>query len=200
VGFFPADHHYDDANALRQVMAIAYRAARLDPARIFLVGASPDRPETEYGWIEPGARLDLIPGIGWLGHEVRKVEGFFEKPSENEARKLLERRCLWNTFVLVGRVEAFRTLVEATKPGLYDTIARLEAIADRQAAATAMADLYATLPPSDFSRDVLTVRPDRLGVIDLPAGGWTDLGQQARVLEVMAGRGRATRGHNLAAS
>jgi mannose-1-phosphate guanylyltransferase len=152
-------------------MAIAYRAARLDPTRVFLVGASPDRPETEYGWIEPGARLDFVAGAGSLGHEVRKVAGFVEKPSENEARRLLERRCLWNTFVLVGQAEAFRRLVDATKPGLYDTVAQLEAIADRQAAADAMADLYAALPPSDFSREVLTVRPDRLGVIDLPAAG-----------------------------
>jgi len=44
----------------------------------------------------------------------------------------------------------------------------------------------------------LAKQPDRLAVIDLPSAGWTDLGQQSRVLEVMASRGRHTQ--RLAAS
>ena len=48
--------------------------------------------------------------------------------------------------------------------------------------------LYGAIPVSDFSRDVLSVSPGCLGVIQLPGDGWTNLGQPSRVLDVLASR------------
>jgi mannose-1-phosphate guanylyltransferase len=192
LGFFPADHHYSRAGALRSVVAAAYRAARFDTTRIFLVGAAPNRPETEYGWIVPGDRLAVPAAVARHGHRMFAVAGFFEKPSESEAVSLMERRGLWNTFILVGQDCAFRTLLDLTKPGLLETLAGLDAIPDRRAAGAALSTFYASLPSSDFSREVLTSHPGRLAVANLTASGWTDLGQQSRVLEVMATLGWPT--------
>src|SRR5262249_45865387 len=50
LGFFPADHHYDDAAVFTRTLHAAYAAARLNDTRVFLVGAEADRAETEYGW------------------------------------------------------------------------------------------------------------------------------------------------------
>jgi mannose-1-phosphate guanylyltransferase len=191
VGFFPADHHYERPLACQQSLMAAFGAARFDPERIYLIGAEPDHPETEYGWIECGHPL---PG------EARQVMGFVEKPTEIEAVLLMRRRCLWNTFMLVGQHQAFVRLLEAARPGLYARSLEADAFREAPAKAAAMQALYADVAASDFSHDVLSAHPERLGVVTLSAAGWTDLGQPARVLEALSARGRMQPAASLAAS
>jgi mannose-1-phosphate guanylyltransferase len=194
VGFFPADHHYEEPDACRRSISAAFAAASVDPDRVYLIGAEPDHPETEYGWIERGEAVPVVPD------GAHQVAGFVEKPTEIEAIALMRRRCLWNTFMLVGQHHAFVALLEASRPGLFARCVEATSYRDPLAEAAAMDALYADVPVSDFSQDVLTMRPDRLGVITLPAAGWTDLGQPARVLEALAARGRLRPVAGLAAS
>ena len=187
LGFFPADHHYDDAVVLARTLQATYAAARLDRRRVFLIGAEADRAETEYGWIEPGRRLRAAPSRpGRFG--AYAVTGFIEKPSSMDAEGLLARQCLWNTFVLVGQVAAFEALLSQAVPGLYEAAHAVMAL-PAALRPDAISGLYAATCDSDFSRDVLMRQPDRLGVVRLPASGWTDLGQSARLLQVMARSG-----------
>jgi len=185
VAMFPADHHYEDPSILRQTTAAACAAAAIDTGRVFLVGAKPDRAETEYGYIEQGSLLQGFPVAALPTSPLRSVARFVEKPSTKEAEALVRLGCLWNTFVLVGHLSAFVTLFDATLPGLYREFRALWNQPDEAAAA---AHLYEELAAYDLSRDVLAHRPDKLGVITLPSGNWTDLGQPSRVLEVMATR------------
>ena len=136
-------------------------------------------------------------------HHERFYRTELEAVSSNrliEAIVLMRRRCLWNTFMLVGQHHAFVALLEASRPGLFARCVEATSYRDPLAEAAAMDALYADVPVSDFSQDVLTMRPDRLGVITLPAAGWTDLGQPARVLEALAARGRLRPVAGLAAS
>jgi mannose-1-phosphate guanylyltransferase len=59
---------------------------------IVLVGAVPDHPETQYGWI---VTRDA-PG------PTRRVACFCEKPPLALAERLLRGGALWNTLVMVG--------------------------------------------------------------------------------------------------
>jgi mannose-1-phosphate guanylyltransferase len=194
VGFFPADHHYDQSQACQRSVAAAFAAAQLDPRRVYLIGAEPDHPETEYGWIECGHEVASAP------LDARQVVGFVEKPTEIEAIMLMRRRCLWNTFMQVGQHQAFVSLLEAARSGLYAHCLQAASFRDPAAESAAMQALYAEIAGSDFSHDVLTMHPERLGVVTLSAAGWTDLGQPARVLEALAARGRLRPVAGLAAS
>ena len=187
VGFFPSDHYYDDGEVLRQVLDQAYAAAAVDADRVFLLGAEPDHAETEYGWITRGGPLGQPPPSSWIS----SVAGFVEKPSAAEADLLLRQGSLWNTFVLVGQTRAFRTLLDSALPGLHEELMAILALAEPHRTA-ALVRLYASPIASDFSRDVLSRYPDRLGVIELASSGWTDLGQPARALRVMARCGMRT--------
>jgi mannose-1-phosphate guanylyltransferase len=198
LGFFPADHHYDDAIVLTRTLQAAYAAARVDRRRVFLIGAEADRAETEYGWIEPGRRLGATPPRAG-GSGAYAVRGFVEKPSSVDAASLLARQCLWNTFVLVGQVAAFEALLCETAPGLYES-AHAAMSVPAAFRSEAMAGLYTATRDSDFSRDVLMRQPDRLGVVRLPASGWTDLGQSSRLLQVMARSGLSGSTNTRAAS
>ncbi len=194
VGIFPADHHSAQSDACRRAVGAAFGAAEADPARVYLIGTEPAHPETEYGWIECGDEIVSVPG------GARQVAGFVEKPSEIEARLLMRRNCLWNTFMLVGQYRAFVALLESARPGLFSRCVETASFREPHTEAAAMQALFGTLAPSDFSRDVLTAHPDRLGVVTLPAAGWTDLGQPARVLEALSARGRFQPVSGLAAS
>ena len=184
LGVFPADHYYEDGDSFRAVVGEAYGAAGLDEGRVFLIGAEPDRPELEYGWITRGS---AIPGLTPASTPLRvsAVAGFVEKPSEAQADALFADGSLWNTFVLVGHVQAFRGLIDRALPGLLDELAAILRLPEPQCTA-ALGRLYGSPIATDFSRQVLSRHPERLAVIELSASGWTDLGQPARALRVMA--------------
>jgi hypothetical protein len=67
----------DDLKFMSHVEAAA-TALAVHPARIVLLGIPADRPETEYGWIEPEKPRE--PGPAQLS-DVLPVRSFWEKPS-----------------------------------------------------------------------------------------------------------------------
>src|SRR5262249_20167764 len=143
--------------------------------------------------IEP-SRFASGPGI-----HLRSVEQFREKPSPEVARDLLGRRCLWNTLVVVGQIRAFEQLLEHSVPEVWEPFMALREVGSEREEQQLVAEMYRTVGPSDFSRDVLSPQPERLTVISLPEGGWTDLGQPHRVLDVLTQRNSASETLRLAA-
>src|SRR5439155_27352548 len=93
LGFFPADHYYEDVATFSRIVDAAYLAAEQYPGVVFLLGTDPSSPEVEYGWIEPGR------SIAASSTDVFAVSRFWEKPPRAVAEDLLTRGCLWNTFV-----------------------------------------------------------------------------------------------------
>ena len=119
VGFFPADHYYRDACLFRRTVAAMFTAAHADPERIFLLGAEATRPETDYGWIQPGDPLKVPQLDAARRTRAYAVRRFHEKPTEPEAIDLFARRCLWNTFVFAGRARAFEAAIALAQPHLW---------------------------------------------------------------------------------
>jgi len=171
VAFLPCDHYYADDGAFASTIRAALAFAGEHPASLILVGAEAHYPEVEYGWIEPG-----LPIPGTTPFALSQVNRFWEKPVLSKARDLLRRGCLWNTFVTIGRADAFLELLCAQIP---DVMFRL---------AGALTDLewaYEQVRTVDFSRDVLAPQPHRLLVLRDAASGWTDLGNPARVFDAL---------------
>ena len=179
VAIFPSDHHVSDDGRFAAHVESAFLATEADPGRVVLLGIIPDTHESEYGWIEPGAPLRAADGR--TAHAVRR---FWEKPDVSFAEALRERGCVWNSFVMVGRVRAFLALVRDCLPSLYDAFAALGPLTGAAEESGAVAALYQWLAPADFSRDVLSARPEALGVIPVWGVTWSDLGSPERVLRV----------------
>jgi mannose-1-phosphate guanylyltransferase len=106
VGIFPSDHYVSDDGRSMAHVDDAFETAATRPDLIVLLGIVPDRPETEYGWIEPDAPL---PGLGRLSGAAYAVSRFWEKPSRDHAERLRARGGLrgveWNDLGDPGRVE-----------------------------------------------------------------------------------------------
>jgi hypothetical protein len=86
--------------------------------------------------------------------------------------------CLWNTFVTIGSGGAFLELLAATVPDLLDAISN-------GLSATALDRIYPEIEPIDFSKDVLSLVPERLLVLRDGPSGWTDFGSPQRAMDVL---------------
>ena len=137
--------------------------------------------EFGFGWIEPASK-DSSGNRGAL----RRVLRFWEKPAAGIARGLMGRGCLWNSFVMVGRVSAFLEMCRQASPALFDRFNDLTWALNTTDEAEMMEGLYSQLEDINFSREILAARPADLAV--LPVGGlrWSDLGEPQRVLSIMA--------------
>ena len=176
VGFFPADHWFEDPDALARTVEQAYAAAATHTGGVYLLGATPTHPETEYGWIE------LAPADPAAGRQP--VARFWEKPCPEAAGLLMTRRCLWNTFIVVARVGALVDLFAEQSPRWLDAFEPLSRpLVNEDEVADAV---YEALEPLDFSSAVLQrARPQQLFALELVDAGWTDLGQPERVLATL---------------
>jgi mannose-1-phosphate guanylyltransferase len=166
VAFFPSDHHFANDGAFADHIECAFAQAEMDSDRVVLLGIQPDAPEESYGWIEPGKCVD--------GSPVSEVRRFWEKPSRRVAVQLLRSGCLWNSFIMVGRVGAFLRMIGSTLPGLIRAFESRDGIA--------LDDVYSRIPATNFSDDVLSKRPSDLTVLPACGLGWSDLGEPQRVL------------------
>jgi len=187
VAFFPSDHHFSDDEAFLGHMESAYAAAASRPEQVILLGIPPDSPEVEYGWIEPGDALD-----GAVPSPVSPVSRFWEKPPRKLASDLMARGCLWNSFIMVGSVNAFLNPIRHTLPGLLDAFESVGTPFSTESAETGLSDRYSSIRPTSFSQHVMSARPRDLAVLCARGLGWSDLGEPGRVLTVLERKGVET--------
>lgn len=172
----PSDHFVAREARLAASALTAFERVERRPDEIVLLGVPPDAPDTEYGWIVPGAPDE----------DVARVAAFVEKPATEMATKLLRHGALWNSFLFVARAATLIEIFCARLPRLVHALRwALERPVERLASA------YVALPASDFSRHVLQGAESRLRLLPVPACGWSDLGTPERVAACFATLERA---------
>ena len=180
VAFFPSDHHFSDDEAFVGHIDSAYAAVESRPELVILLGIPPETPEVEYGWIEPG-----IPLGGSVPSSVCRVSRFWEKPHRTLAVELIERGCLWNSFVMVGAVRSFLNLIQRALPHLVEVFESIRSSFATKYEKAALFELYSGIPASSFSHDVLSVQASELAVLRASGLGWSDLGEPSRVRTIL---------------
>jgi len=180
VAIFPSDHFIKEETAfMAHVAGMAAWVVR-QPDRVVLLGVPPSSAEEEYGWIEPGAVLDMAP----CG-PVRRIRRFWEKPSAATARTCLEAGYLWNTLVVVAKVSTLVQVGHQWLPDLNDRLARIAPFVGTASEPWAVRQAYALMARSNFSRAILEPCPPFLAVSTLPHLTWSDLGTPRRVFALL---------------
>jgi len=179
VVMLPSDHYVSDDEAFMARVEGALETVESCPESIVLLGIAPDRPETEYGWIEPA---DLLLGHGpWPVYRVRR---FWEKPPLTVARRLEQTGCLWNSFVIVAQPAALAAMIRRAAPELHDAFAPIRARLGTPWEEDAARVVYERLHPVELSRQVLQAAAGGLAVLPVSGVEWSDLGDAARVRAV----------------
>ncbi len=169
VAVLPADHRVGDVAAFRRTLEAARQVVAAGD-RILALGVKPTRPETGYGYLEPGERLPGPPGLA-------RVARFTEKPDRATAARLLERGALWNAGIFVFRGTTLWAQLERLAPAIASG---LRAAAAEPARA---AELYAAVPAISIDYAVMEKLED---LASLPLDcGWSDLGSWAALAEVL---------------
>ena len=181
VALFPSDHFFAKDDEFMSHIDVAIDAVQVRPETVLLLGVTPTAPETEYGWIEPQPSV-----LASAEKSITRVSKFWEKPSLTLAHTLMERGCLWNSFVMVGCVDALLKMTRAALPAMYNAFATAAFTFETAAERKAVNEIYARIEDTNFSHQVLAVRPEDLMVMRVGDVGWSDLGEPNRVLSALA--------------
>jgi mannose-1-phosphate guanylyltransferase len=184
VAIFPSDHYVSDDSIFMRHVATAFSAVHLSPELIVLLGITPDGPETEYGWIEPGEPVGASQ-LAPLGG-ITPIRGFWEKPSLGAARGLFDGGCLWNSFILVANVAALLSLIAKALPELYSAFIRVESFMGTVREKEVLRTIYRDLPSMDFSSRVLAELPSDFSVLPVRGVEWSDVGDPKRLLAIIS--------------
>ena len=179
VALFPSDHFVSDDGRFMRHVDLAFDAVRLRPELTVLLGIAADSSETAYGWIEPGQP------VGTEHAGIFDVHRFWEKPLAELAERLLDRACLWNSFVMVARLSTLLGLIMVSAPELYRSFALVSRALLTSSEERSVEFLYSSIDVMDFSRDVLARCPINLAVLPVHGCEWSDLGEPVRVIDVL---------------
>ena len=109
VVFIPCDHHIADAEKFIEDLRLAVELA--SGGSLVTLGVLPNRPATEYGYMQ---------GLGLADDKWQTGKCFLEKPSALKAAALLkEKNMFWNCGIFVGRAEVFAEKIIDSLKGLY---------------------------------------------------------------------------------
>lgn len=114
-----ADHIVEPREEFLKALRTAARAA--ETGHLVTFGITPDRPATEYGYIEIGDRIQ-----GDFALDVYSVKMFREKPTCELARKFIESGTfLWNSGLFAFRVKTILDAMKRHMPSLYTGLMRI---------------------------------------------------------------------------
>jgi mannose-1-phosphate guanylyltransferase len=179
VAIFPSDHFIGNDDAFMSQVTRAFEMIEEFPQLCIALGVKPTAAETAYGWIEPSSQVSL------RRPDLKRVSRFWEKPSAAVADQLFRGGCLWNCFILVASVAVLHAMFAEFASQLYCTF-NAELAATIPGSDAAAADrAYRKLPNQGFSEQILLQCPPNLAVLKLENCQWSDLGEPARVLDVV---------------
>ena len=157
-----ADHVISPPEAFRDRLALIAELA-VRHRRLFTIGAVPDRPETGYGYIRPGAPLPAVDSLPDVGFEVAS---FVEKPDAATAERYVAEGYLWNTGLFVWRAADLLDQLERHTPELAELIPILREGGTEE--------FFRRVPNLSIDEGLLE-RSDRVGVVPSDFS-WDDIG------------------------
>lgn len=161
-----ADLAVDFAEQFRLTLRSAAAYAAREQALV-AIGIKPTRPETGFGYIQPGAALD--PELSLRRGGAHGTLAYIEKPSEHEAKARIANGALWHGGIVVGSAATFLDELAAHTEEVRDALLPL--------ASGDLPGFVAMARSASLERGLLE-RTHRLLVV-LGEFGWDDVGTWA---------------------
>lgn len=172
----PADQTVADVAAFRKSLQRAIAAAA--EGAVVVLGITPDRPETGYGYIQAAK-----------GGEVWNVERFVEKPDLETARHYLaEGNHFWNGGIFVLKASVWIAAIKQFRPDIYSAVALAWAARTTDSKFIRPGgEAFRAVPSESIDYAVMEKCPDsRFDVKMVPLDvGWSDLGSWDAVWQVV---------------
>jgi mannose-1-phosphate guanylyltransferase len=162
----PADHHIEETEDYRRVIAQGMEAAAYSQD-IVTIGIRPSRPDTGYGYIQYHDTPDE-----W---GCRKVKTFVEKPGLALAEQfLLSGDFVWNAGIFIASLRTLENAFRTYMPEMYESLAKVAKFLNTRSEARMVGQVYSGLRSISFDYGVMEKNPN---VRLIPAvWHWSDLG------------------------
>lgn len=168
----PADHVFDDLDALHKAFEKGAPAAR--DGRIVTFGIVPNKPETGYGYIRTAEK----------SNEIQAVQEFVEKPDLATAERYLsDGRYYWNSGMFLFQASSMLAQLREHVPQVLDAVQAALKNAKQDLDFTRL-DAMAFAAAENISIDYAVMeRSNQVSVVPLDAG-WNDVGSWSAVWEI----------------
>ena len=181
----PADQTLADTTAFTQAMQQAVRVA--EQGSIVILGITPNRPETGYGYIQTS------PSLRGEAEAIHPVQRFVEKPDTATAQQYLaEGGYFWNAGMFVLKASTWLKALDQFRPDILQ--ATTAAWASRNTDANPATPFvrpgkaeFTAIPPDSIDYAVMERCPGSAFTIKMVPldAGWSDLGAWDAVWNVL---------------
>ncbi len=162
----PADHAVNDEEKLRETLADVATLAKNHDVLV-TVGIPPTRPDTAYGYIQRGEKIE---------DGAYKVNRFFEKPNETRAEKYLEQGGFyWNSGMFGWRASVILKAIEDHLPELYAQLMELKPAIGTPEEAEKTAAIYEKMESISIDFGVME-HAKNTAMVEAKPYGWNDVG------------------------
>ncbi len=177
VAVLPSDHVIERRAKFREVLIAATTAA--EAGNLVTLGVEPEGPDTGFGYIEAGDRLDLKAPV-----PVHAVKRFIEKPKQEAAEKMIAAGGhYWNAGMFVWRVAE---IVRAFEEHLPATAKVVHALADAVGTPRYEQVLAEVWEETDRTTIDYGIFERAKNVAVVPADiGWHDVGSWTRLASIV---------------
>ena len=161
----PSDHYIQNMQALRRVIDASISVARQD--YIVTLGISPDRPETGYGYIKAGNKIEGK-------QDTCIVHKFVEKPDYDTAQEFLrDSSYSWNSGMFIATAD---TLIKSFEKFSSDILLPLQK--------EVTPEVYRNLPTISFDKAIME-KTEKAAVLQCDIG-WSDIGSWESLWRLIA--------------
>lgn len=178
---FPSDHYISPNSLFVSLMKDAATAAEKFEDHLVLAAAVPDRPEVEYGWIQPGDSMSDC-------RAAFSVRRFHEKPDPIKAEEFHKSGFLWNTLNIAVKARTLWSIGWELHPVMMDGFEALKASIGTPDEASILGAIYEPMSATDFSKDILEHAVERSLVMPMNGIDWSDWGRPERIQETLGRR------------
>ena len=176
----PADHHIEKKDRFLALLHAGKRVA--ETGWLVTLGIRPTRPETGYGYIRKGSRIDSL-GLSNLECDVYKVSRFTEKPDQETAEKYLRSGdFFWNSGIFLWRADQFMDEMKRSLPEHHRGLMKIGSLGDLSSNTDRVEEIYEGLKAISVDYGIME-HSDKVAMI--PANvGWSDVGSWAALREI----------------
>jgi mannose-1-phosphate guanylyltransferase len=173
-----ADHYIGNIDKFHRLLLAAYEVAQ--QGHLVTLGITPTFPATGYGYIQSGAQLGTYQEL-----QVYHAQRFQEKPSEEQARKMLEGgEHSWNSGMFVWQADTVLKEFKRQMPQLaahLDTLARFWGSPQEQ---PVLQQVWPQIQEQSIDYGIMEHATD---VVVIPAAGlgWNDVGSWDALFDVL---------------
>jgi mannose-1-phosphate guanylyltransferase len=186
----PADHVVEPAEAFLATVRAAVAVIEEDPTTLITFGIKPTRPETGYGYIERGERLETRDGIA-----VNRVVQFREKPDRETALRFLAAgNFAWNSGIFLWKARTILDELNRHRPQLAAALARIGDALGTPAERDVIAREYPRMERAPIDKAVME-KAANVRVLEV-IYNWNDVGDWRSLAELLPqdAHGNSTQG------